>query len=99
MSQTEVIKSGVGRPSREVIESLLSEYESSGFSLGEYCEYKGINAATLEGWLQRYRSKEISKGYVEVTIPDLEEGSLFAEVRGIKLYQRVEATYLKELIN
>jgi hypothetical protein len=92
-------KPRAGRPSEQKILAMIDEYEQSGFSVEEYCQINELNESTFTSWLGRYRSKEVSPGYVAVTIPaDLQEGSVFAECRGIKFYQRVEASYLKELL-
>jgi Transposase len=89
-----------GRPSEQKILSMIDEYEQSGFSVEDYCQVNELNESTFRSWLARYRSKEESPGFVSVTIPaDLHEGSVFAECRGIKFYQRVEASYLKEILS
>lgn len=88
----------------EQIQSLLEEYEKSGFTVKDFCDVSEINEATFYTWLKKYRSKpeaEEIKGFatIEVT-PSLIHArpALFAEVGGIKLYKEVSSDYLKSLL-
>ncbi len=92
--------------SEQEIFTAMEEFEKAGdISMKEFCEMHQISEATFYNWQKRYRLKDAVKdepqGFVNVSIADdhsTEEG-LFAEVRGIKLYQFVEAAYLKELLS
>jgi len=81
----------------------MEEFESSGvFTIAEFCEMNEISNATFHNWQRRYRShKENPSGFLsmEVTASPMEamEPALFAEVKGIRLYRQVSASYLKEL--
>ena len=93
-----------GRSSREIKE-LLQSFEQSGDDIKSFCQAYNIGVSTLQKWKSRYGKKEgtpvIEEGFVSLQISpaagDTKEG-LFAEVRGIKLYQPVAASYLKELL-
>ena len=88
----------------EEIIKLLEEYENSqGVTVKEYCAMIGVSDAAFYGWRKMYGSKpgaeERQAGFIEL-IPSenvLVPQSLFAEVKGIKLYQPVAAEYLKAL--
>ncbi len=92
-------KSRAGRPSEQKVLSMIEEYEESGFSPEDYCEMNELNISTFNGWLARHREKKEAKPFTEVIIPDLSEGTLFAEYKGLKFYQWVEPSFLKELVS
>lgn len=82
---------------------LLDEFENSNTSIPEFCSAHDICRATFHKWCSRYKNKEIkseANGFAALQFTS-ERSSvsaiLFAEVRGIKLYQPVTASYLKEL--
>ena len=89
--------------SKQEIFDLVEEFESSRtVTIAEFCEMNAISNATFHNWQKRYRSRnENPPGFVpmEVTASAMEdtEPALFAEVKGIRLYREVRATYLKEL--
>ena len=93
-----------GRSSKEIKE-LLQSFDQSGGDIKVFCQSHNIGVSTLQKWKSRYGKKEgtpvMEEGFVSLQIPpvtvDTKEG-LFAEVRGIKLYQPVAASYLKELL-
>jgi hypothetical protein len=67
----------------------------------EFCERQQIHKSNFYKWVSRYQQKNKSKkiqrsafAKVQVTLP---ESPLFAEVNGIRIYQAVTASYLKEL--
>lgn len=102
MDHTITVKPPVGRPSHQAILEMITEFETSGFSVFEYCEYKGLNESTFSNWLGKHRNKEEKSvsPFVPLSVPNEEaSASLFAEFRGLRLYQCVEAAYLKELIS
>lgn len=92
--------------SREEILRLLDKLErSEGVTVKEFCRMHDISEATYYNWRIRYRSKSTkeqkSAGFIEI-IPSAASAApvsaaIFAEVRGIRLYQRVSADYLKTL--
>jgi hypothetical protein len=87
------------------IKELLEQYEQSGMDAKDFCGKYNIGQSTLQKWKSRYGKKEeapmAQDGFIPVQISSSAvtgtEG-LFAEVKGIKLYQPVAASYLKELL-
>jgi hypothetical protein len=99
----EQVHSSTRRPrkSSEQISALLAKYNSSGLTVPEFCKLHQIHQGNFRKWIFRSKQKARAKvtrrsafAKVEVTaLPNL----LFAEVNGIRIYQPVEASYLKEL--
>ena len=92
------------RRTRNQIEVLLQEFENSNMNIPQFCKSHSVSTTTLHKWQSRYRSKveRIFKpaGFAKLNITSSVsngQGTLFAEVQGIKLYQPVSASYLKEL--
>jgi hypothetical protein len=92
------------RRTQEQIKQLLEEFKNGDKKVSKFCELHRINNATFHKWQSRYKEKVQKKskpgGFTKIKIhtPDLNlTGVLFAEVQGIKLYQPVTASYLKEL--
>jgi hypothetical protein len=82
----------------------LRQYEDEGSTIKSFCQAQGIGRSTFTRWNRIYghpkKKKAARKAFVPIEVPSSfssVEGTLFAEVGGIKLYQRVEASYLKEL--
>jgi Transposase len=96
-------RSGVRRSKEEII-SILEECRKSKLKVKEFVKTKGIHEATYYNWRNKYASKkgkEKSSGFATLKInpsPTTHAATLFAEVRGIKVYHYVPASYLKELI-
>jgi hypothetical protein len=93
------------RRSQEQIKQLLSEFEDGDNNVSKFCGLHKISNTTFYKWQSRYKKEKVknsrpvggfSKLKVHAPYPDLSPG-LFAEVRGIKIYQPVAASYLKEL--
>ena len=94
--------SGVQR-SRDEIISILEECRKSKLNVKEFVKTKGIHEATFYNWRNKYGSKTSKErsGFARIKInPSLaaHAETLFAEVRGIKIYQLVSASFLKELL-
>lgn len=92
------------RRSHQEITSLLNEFEKAGMSVAEFSQVHNIGKATFHKWQSRYRFTSVAPGEVagftslQITSSAAGTGAaLFAEVKGIRLYQPVAATYLKEL--
>jgi hypothetical protein len=87
----------------EEIIKLLEEYENSeGITVKEYCAMIGVSDAAFYNWRKMYGPKnendEKQGSFIElVPSEDMPVQRLFAEVRGIKLYQPVNAEFLKAL--
>ncbi len=93
------------RWSKEEIISLLEECRMSRVSVKEFVKSKGIHEATYYNWRNKYGSKPVKQkvrsGFSELKIKPssvMGAATLFAEVKGIKIYQSVTAVYLKELL-
>jgi hypothetical protein len=96
--------------SEEQILKLLEEFDTSGFSVKDFCEVSDINEATFYSWQKRYRLKPDGEakslpagqsGFTTIEVlPSASETkpTLFAEVGSIKLYREVSAEYLKSLL-
>ncbi len=92
--------------SKENILNILDGYRKSNLSVKAFCDLNQIANATFHNWKKRY-SKVKSKqdkpsGFASLQImPSVQaaESSLFAEVKGIKIYQPVAADYLKALLS
>ena len=100
----------IGKPPRirrsyQQILSLLDEFEKENMSVIDFCQEHGIGKATFHKWKSRYQYKSEKKkrapGFARLHIaasPANSVAILFAEVQGIKIYQPVTASYLKELL-
>ena len=91
------------RSAAEIIK-LLEEYENNvGVTVKQYCAIIGVSDAAFYRWRKMYGSKgyrEQSKtGFIELVASQSSSApqTLFAEVKGIKIYQPVAAEYLKAL--
>src|SRR5450755_4552657 len=96
--------SGVQRIKADII-SLLEECRKSGMSVKEFAKSKGIHEATYYNWRNKYgsnqRKQKVRPGFTTIKInpsSSVQAAGLFAEVRGIKIYQSVSAVYLIELL-
>lgn len=106
MEQTEK-KSTSSRRTREQILQILSEYDKKhGLTIKEFCKLHTLSEAAFYSFRSRYRSsKSQSKnkqvGFITIADPPAKESGsmLFAEVKGIKIYQAVPASYLKALVS
>ncbi len=104
MSTQELAGRRAGRSSNEIKE-LLQSFEQSGDDIKTFCQAHNIGVSTLQKWKSRYGKKEdapvVQEGFVSLQISPAAASNiegLFAEVKGIKLYQPVAASYLKELL-
>lgn len=84
----------------------MEEFEKSdSITVKEFCEMQDISNARFYNWQKIYRSKNDSdtNGFVslEVSESSTEQtgASLFAEFNGLRFYQEVSASLLKELVS
>lgn len=103
-------KSPIRRSKKQIIK-LLKDYQSNeGLTIVEFCKLHDINKSNFYNWQKRYGygSKEPGnnkpKGFVTVELTPSAEAlvstpTLFAEVKGIRLYHVVSAEYLKTLVS
>ncbi|RYY69661.1 MAG: hypothetical protein EOO13_08860 [Chitinophagaceae bacterium] len=85
------------------IKSILEEFKQSNLSAKEFCKVHDIGEAGFYKWKSRYGDRESVQSGSFITFQQQSSlpapgVKLFAEVKGIKLYQAVEASYLKELL-
>lgn len=90
------------RRTREQIENLLTEFSKTGETIKQFCQQHNISAGTFHKWQSRHKGKVLKKvngsGFAAITVAPLSTGNLFAEVKGIRIYQPVSAAYIKELL-
>jgi hypothetical protein len=98
-------KTAPRRRNRKQIEQILKDFEQSGIPAKEFCLIHQIHPSNFHKWKSRYKSKAPKKArsssFASLDIIDPAPAfisSLFCEVKGIKIYQPVSATFLKELI-
>ena len=94
----------IKRPRRtsEEIKNLLTSFTQSDMGAKAFCKMHGISEGVFYKWKARHLNKPLAKQPAFVTLQPaavgLHEAVLFAEVKGIKIYQVVSASFLKELI-
>jgi hypothetical protein len=95
-------KSKRARRTSAEIKVLLESFSQSGMNAKEFCLHHSISEAGFYRWRSRYGNTTTSKENNFVILqkpPEVKTDSmLFAEVKGIRIYQAVTASYLKELI-
>ena len=90
------------RRTTEQIKSLINEYENGGLSVKDFCKQHQVKSLYLSRWLKRYKKNKTPEGFVAVcTTKEAVECKevLFAEYRGIRFYQPVSPSYLKDLVS
>ena len=86
--------------SREQKEALLALQQQSGLSVKSFCVKHGISTATFHNWRQQLKkpaSDLAGSGFAKLAIQETALPLLFAEVKGIRLYQPVSVDFLKAL--
>ena len=86
---------------------LLDEFHKGSLGVGEFCKVHGLHPANFHKWRSRHKEKLVKKpakpsGFAPVKVQPVStpaSSSLFAEINGLKLYQPVSASYLKELLS
>ena len=84
------------------VKALIVDYKQSGLSVRVFCKMRGINTSSFRNQLTRSERKDRSEGFVTVDTTGAhtnQSGAIFAEYCGIKIYQQVDAAYLKALIS
>lgn len=89
------------RKTPEQIADILNKFAESGSTVKQFCEDHQIVAGTFHKWQNRVKIKSSKKlvhaGFAQIQVNPL-VNSLFAEVKGLRIYQPVSAAYLKELL-
>jgi hypothetical protein len=103
MEQSEQKRSGSRRNRQELI-ALVKKFEKSeGITVKAFCALHNIGEGAFYSFRKRYYHKrakpEKPTGFIKIrpTAAEGKPGILFAEVKGIRLYQPVSADYLKAL--
>ena len=90
------------RRSKDQILELLDQFEKSTLPAKEFCLRHHINPAIFNKWKSRYKSKRVIKkrtsGFATIDVAGSSTVALFCEVKGIRIYQVVSASFLKELL-
>jgi hypothetical protein len=92
------------RRSKLQIQELLNEYEKSKLSVADFCKLHHISIKNFHRWKSRYKTNGVDKNktssFATLDVVDSTQflPGLFAEVKGIKVYQSVSASFLKELL-
>lgn len=81
---------------------MLATYKSSGLTASEFCERNQIHRSNFYKWVsrrpkQKNNARKIRRSAFATVQVSASESLLFAEVNGIRIYQAVAASYLKEL--
>lgn len=90
------------RRTQQQIRDLLAEFDKGSYTVKEFCQLKGLSQGVFHKWKSRWRNivfqKDKSTGFAKVIVQPTPAGQIFAEVNGVRFYQAVSASYLKELI-
>jgi len=86
------------RRTAKEIRGLLELFDSSGLSAKQFCTTNSISETVFYKWRGRYRTVEQKNEFIPLQVASSPSCSLFAEVKGIRIYQVVSASFLKELL-
>ena len=94
------------RRSKDQLLALLAEYDkTTGMTIKDFCKLHKVTGGSFYTARKRQRAaaalKKQSSGFIAIKrpAPDQTVATLFAEVKGIRLYQHVPVDYLKALIS
>ena len=107
METTTTKRNGAINQKSERMSRLVCDYKSSGLTIKQYCAANKIKEKTFYYWQRKYKRAGIIPAMPSIVPINLssantehhEAPSLFAEIRGLKLYQAVPAEYLLALLN
>ncbi len=92
------------RRSKQQIQDLLHEFEKTGTTVKDFCKLHNISTGNFHKWKSRYKVAPLKKnkgsGFAKLDVVETSfvVPGLFAEVKEIKIYQPVSASFLKELL-
>jgi len=94
-----------GTRTKEDMFELIGKHDKDATTVKEYCQLHGLTQGVFYYWQKKYHLENSEpgsqSGFVRLQVEDTPQAvthqGLFAEVRGIKLYQAVPAAYLNEL--
>lgn len=87
------------RRSSKEIKELLGLFELSGMSAKQFCITYEISETVFYKWRGRYRTVQEKNQFIPLHVCSSPSSGLFAEVNGIRIYQVVSASFLKELLS
>lgn len=94
----------VRRTNKQILQ-LLEEFEKSGLTVKDFSGLHHVSEGNFFKWKSRYGKRAVSKnnpsGFASIDIVHTTASGLpllFAEVSGIKIYQPVSSSFLKELL-
>lgn len=87
------------RRSSKEIKELLALFGSSGLSAKQFCLTNAISETVFYKWRGRYRMAEQKNAFIPLQVASCSSPGLFAEVNGIRIFQPVSASFLKELLS
>jgi len=90
---------------KEDMFELIAKHDKGASTVKEYCDGHGLTQGVFYYLQKKYHLENVEpgsqSGFVRLRVEDTQHvgahQGLFAEVRGIKLYQAVPAAYLNEL--
>ena len=96
-----------GTRTKEDMFGLIAKHDKSNTTVKEFCQLHDLTQGIFYYWQKKYHtenSEPVSQsGFIQLQVEDPHQigahQGLFAEVRGIKIYQAVPAAYLKELLS
>ncbi len=98
MGENSTRKNRKFRSKAEILE-LIGQQQQSGLSVREFCGSAALSESSFNNWMRRYKNEDDRPegSFAAVHVQSVQSGVLFAEIRGIKIYQPVSAGFLKEL--
>jgi len=95
-----------GTRTKEDMFGLIARYDKSTTTVKEFCQLQGLTQGIFYYWQKKYHTENSEfgsqSGFIQLQVEAPQQvgvhQGLFAEVRGIRLYQAVPAAYLKELL-
>lgn len=94
----------VSRRNKQQLLELIAEYDKTpGITIKDFCKLNKVTQGSFYTARKRHQAavKKQTSGFIAIKRPvsDQTVATLFAEVKGIKLYQHVPVDYLKALIS
>lgn len=97
------------RTKEQELFALIARQKASGMSVKDFCTRHGLSRPTYYYWQKRYRTSQqdgnaepagftLLEKEPELLLPQPNPRALFAEYKGVKIYQQVPAHFLRELI-
>lgn len=91
---------------QEEMFNLLAEHASTGLTVKQFCEQKGLSSGMFYYWQKKYKTglagDRGAGGFTLLALEGRSEeqtaGDLFAEYKGIRFYQQPSADFFKQLI-